>query len=253
MLSRSALSINIITGINKSMDGIHRSLEKLTSGYKINRASDDPAGLVISEQLRSRIASLNQEISNIGQNSLKFNTADSAVLELRRIVTEIRSYTLAASNAGMADENVTQAWQHAADGLVQSYNMIIDNTTFGTHKLLDGSAGSVASIDKLSSFDFSSPEGVQASLESIDSIVEELDIEIMQIGSRQNQEFISRERSLRVELENLTAAESSIRDTDYMYEYTNMLKERLVLHANVSLLAHSFINDQTVLRLTIPK
>lgn len=249
MLTQSALGINILNGINRAMDGVFRSLEKLSSGLRINRASDDPAGLVISEQMRSRIASLNQEIENISHNMFKYSTADSAALELRHALTDMRTYALEAAGAGYADENTFAAWQGAVDGLVSSYNFIVDSTSFGTQKLLDGSAGSVANVAKLEQIDVSSAEAAAQAVETIDSQIAALDQKLVAIGARQHGDFESRRNSLRIEMENLTAAESSIRDTDYVAEYSNLIRNKLVVQMGLSLLAHSHITSRSVLNL----
>lgn len=249
MISKSALGINIVHGINNALDGVFRSLEKLSSGLRINRASDDPAGLVISEQMRSRIASLNQEIENISHSMFKYSTADSAVLELRHALTDMRTYALEAAGAGYADENTFAAWQGAVDGLASSYNFIVDSTSFGTQKLLNGSEGSVADIEKLEQIDVSSAEAASDAVETIDSQIAALDRTLTDIGSRQHGDFESRRNSLRIEMENLTAAESSIRDTDYVAEYSNLIRNQLVVRMGISLLAHSHVTTQSVLNL----
>lgn len=249
MISQSALGISIVRGINNAMDGVFHSLEKLSSGLRINRASDDPAGLVISEQMRSRIGSLNQEIENISHSMNKYSTADSAALELRRTLTAMRTYAVEAAGAGYADENTYQAWQGSLDGLVSSYNFIVDSASFGTQKLLDGSAGSVADIEELEQIDVSSPEAAAAAVETIDSKIAALDQDLVAIGARQHGDFESRRNSLRIEMENLTAAESSIRDTDYVAEFSNLIRNKLVVRMGVSLLAHSYITTQSVLNL----
>ncbi len=249
MTNQSALSVNIVSGINKAMDGFYSSLEKLSSGFRINRASDDPAGLVISEQMRSRIASLNREIENINYNSYKYNTADSALLEMRHTLTEMRTYALEAAGTGFGDENTYQAWQGAMDGLVSSYNMVIDSTSFGTQKLLDGSAGAVADVPKLEQIDVSSAETASQAVDSIDEQIGALDQKLAAVGARQSNDYESRRSSLSVELENLSAAESNIRNTDYFSEYASMLKNRLLIQSGISLLAHAHITDTTVLNL----
>ncbi len=249
MTNQSALSINVVSGINKAMDGFYSSLEKLSSGFRINRASDDPAGLVISERMRSRIASLNREIENINYNSYKYNTADSAMLELRHTLTGMRTYALEAAGSGFSDENTYQAWQDAMDGMVSSYNMVVDSTSFGTQKLLDGSQGAVADVAKLEQIDVSSAEAASQAVDSIDEQIAALDQNLAAVGARQSGDFESRRNSLSIELENITAAESNIRDTDYFSEYANLLKNRLLIQSSISLLAHAYLTDSAVLSL----
>ncbi len=228
-------STNLVRNIGLSVTALNRSAERLASGLRINRASDDPAGLVISEQMRSRIASLNQEIENTTNVLNKYRTADSAVLQMRRSLTELRTYAVAAANDGGLDEGARAAYQTAADNLVGSYNYMIDNTSFGTQTLLDGSSMSVADIEKMENYDLSSAEAAEAAIGEIESV----DATLSEIGSRQANEFESNLANMRIEVQNLSAAESQIRDVDYLAEYASFIKNSLAVQAGVALLAHT--------------
>ena len=232
-------STNLVRNIGLSVTALNRSAERLASGLRINRASDDPAGLVISEQMRSRIASLNQEIENTTNVLNKYRTADSAVLQMRRSLTELRTYAVAAANDGGLDEGARAAYQTAADNLVGSYNYMIDNTSFGTQTLLDGSSMSVADIEKMENYDLSSAEAAEAAIGEIDQQIESVDATLSEIGSRQANEFESNLANMRIEVQNLSAAESQIRDVDYLAEYASFIKNSLAVQAGVALLAHT--------------
>ena len=246
----SSIGANYITlNLNRAYGAMLKSMEKLSSGYRINRASDDPAGLVISEQMRSRIASLNQEIENTTISINKYQTADSAALELRQNLTELRSLAVATANSGYNDETTTKAYQAEADNIVANYNRVRQNTSFGNQKLLDGSLGSVAVVPELAPFDLSTAESSEAAMESIDKEITRMDSVLSDIGATQKNDLESRLANLRIEVQNLTAAESQIRDLDFITEYSNFLRNRLVVQAAMSILSHNHISSQTVLRL----
>lgn len=244
---------NICRGINSSYSLMSKSMEKLASGLKINRASDDPAGLVISEQMRSRIASLNQEVENISSQINKYETASSATMQLRGILTEVRSLAVAASNGAINDPAIQQAYQAEADRLVSTYNSIIESAAFGTQKLFDGSEGSLTTISELAGVDFSDAVSSEEAIESIDEEIQRLDSTIADIGATQKNDLESRRSSLMIEAENLTAAESQIRDTDFASEVTSFLRNQMLLHSSLSLLAYSNISPQSTLALLIDK
>jgi flagellin len=248
-LKNNLMTLNLTRNIGLTYNLLGKSMEKLASGLRINHAADDPAGLIISEQMRSRIASLNQEIENISNQINKYATAGSAMLQLRGQLTELRSLALAAANEGGLDESSRRAYQDEADNIVNSYNSVIESAQFGHQELLDGSDGSVASVNKINHLDLSDAQSAGESIEYIDEEIEQIDAAIANVGATQKYSLESRLSSLRVESENLTAAESQIRDLDYALEYANFVRHQILLHSGMSLLAHAAISPGTVLLL----
>ncbi len=243
------IAVNLVRNLNQTYFNISKSMEKLASGLAINSAADDPAGLVISEQMRTRIASLNQEIENVSYQINKYQTADSALLQERSKLTELRTLAVAAANEGGIDESARAAYQAEADNIVGSFNMIRESSEFGTQKLLDGSEGSVADVNELISVDLSDTESAEAAMKQIDDEISQLDAQIADVGATQKNSLESRRTNLRIESQNLVAAESQIRDLDYAKEYTNFVKNEMLLKSTLSLLAHSTITSGSVLSL----
>ncbi|OGG95126.1 MAG: hypothetical protein A2527_08115 [Candidatus Lambdaproteobacteria bacterium RIFOXYD2_FULL_50_16] len=137
---------------NKSAMNAHRnllanetalrgSLEKLSSGLKINRASDGPAQLVISEQMRAQVASLNQAITNNENAVSVIQTSEGALNEVNALLVGMRQLAIHASNEGMNDEVMLQADQLEVENALSSLDRISAQTQFGQKKLLDGSNG----------------------------------------------------------------------------------------------------------------
>ena len=248
-LNYSLAAMNTVRNLNQGWQLMAGSMERLSSGLKINSAADDPAALVISEQMRSRIASLNQEIENTSIAINKYQTADSAALQMREKLVEIRSLAVGAANSAINDESITRAYQSEADALVQSYNGIVENAAFGTQKLFDGSSGSLATVARLGEYDISTPEGAEETIAAVDEEIARLDRTISDLGATEKNGLGSRLANLRVEAENLTAAESQIRDTDYAQEYSCLVRNRLIVQSAMSLLSYSNITAQSVLRL----
>jgi flagellin len=242
-------SQRISNNIKLSLSSLYQSMERLSSGLRINRASDDPAGLVISEQLRAQIGSMNQEIENISVNINKYQTGDSLVGTMREHLTELRSLAVAAANTGFNSEDAQAAYNRASELIAGGYNRIIENSEYNGAKLFDGSEGSLANISKLSGMNLSDADSIEASLDKIDAAEKELNAAQVEIGSTVKNEFESERRSLRVSLENLSAAESVLRDTDYVSEYTNFIGKLLNTKQGLAMLAHSKVNAQTVLKL----
>ncbi len=228
---------------------LSRVMARLSSGMKINSASDDPAGLVISERLRSQIGSLNQEIENTTHLINKYETGSSTVMEMRSQLTELRSLAVSAANEGFNNDTFQTALNQAAAGVVDNFNRTADSAVYNGTNLLDGSEGSLANVSKLENVDLSSAEAAEASLAIIDEAIAELDSVQIDLGATQKNELESRRSSLQITAQNLQAAESLQRDTDYAVEVANMVREMIQLDASIALLSHTNIGANSVLKL----
>jgi len=122
------------------------SMEKLSSGFRINRASDDPAGLVISEQFRAQIAGLGQAIENSEGSINMIQTAEGALNEISNLLISMRELAIHAANEGFNDADQLAADQAEIANAIKTIDRIAANTQFGTKKLLDGSKDNVATI-----------------------------------------------------------------------------------------------------------
>ncbi|MEE9554165.1 MAG: flagellin [candidate division Zixibacteria bacterium] len=125
---------------------IGRTMEKLSSGFRINRAADDPAGLVISEQFRAQIAGLNRAVQNSEASINMIQTAEGALNEINNLLVGMRELAIHAANEGVNDENQLAADQAEITNAIRTIDRIAANTQYGTKKLLDGSAANVAAI-----------------------------------------------------------------------------------------------------------
>jgi flagellin len=125
---------------------LSQSMEKLSSGFRINRASDDPAGLVISEQFRAQIAGLNRAIQNSEGSINMIQTAEGALTEINSLLVKMRELAIHAANEGFNDTAQLDADQAEIANSIATIDRIAANTQFGTKKLLDGSKDNIATI-----------------------------------------------------------------------------------------------------------
>lgn len=138
---------NNISAINtqRQMGNVNRAqsktLEHLSSGMKINVGADGPAALVISENMRSQIAGLNQAVENSEQGISMIQTAEGALNEVNRLLVKTRQLAIHASNEGVNDQRMLEADQAEIENALQTIDRISSMTQFGTKKLLDGSRG----------------------------------------------------------------------------------------------------------------
>lgn len=127
-------------------NAVSKSIERLSSGYKINNAGDDPAGLVISEKLRAQVGGLNQAIRNAGDAVNMVKTAEGALSEVNRLLRTMRDLAVHAANTGVNDTASLAADQAQIRSAIESINKISSETQFGEKQLLDGSAGIVTTL-----------------------------------------------------------------------------------------------------------
>ena len=118
-----------------------QSLQRLSSGFKINKGADNPAGLVISEQLRGQIVGINQAISNSEMATSIVQTGEAALSEVNNLLIRMRQLALQANNEGANDPTTLEATQLEIDSALRTINQVAQNTQFGNRKLLDGSGG----------------------------------------------------------------------------------------------------------------
>ena len=131
----SALKTNNVLGKNNK--ALERSLERLSSGYRINRAADDAAGLAISQKMKTQIAGLNQASRNASDGISVIQTAEGALIEVEEMLQRMRELSVPAANGTSTDEDRLQL-QAEVDQLKDEINRISETTEFNTKKLLDG-------------------------------------------------------------------------------------------------------------------
>jgi flagellin len=248
-INRNPSDPEMVSHLDRAEKSSDKTMGRLSSGWRISEAADDPAGLSISENLRSRIGSLNKEIDNTSQAIRKYDTADDTVNQLRSIANDLRSMAVGAANAGGSDASSRAAYQNAADRAVDSYNRIIKTATYNNANLLDGSEGSLVGLSNLPRIDLQSPDKASSAVERVDQALTELDKAQGTIGATQKFDLEARRSDLEVTTQNLAAADSQIRDADYSLEIATMIRDQIQVRAGVSLLAHANVTQNSVVSL----
>ncbi|QEG23354.1 flagellin N-terminal helical domain-containing protein [Mariniblastus fucicola] len=140
-LASNVGALNAQHNLTRSSNSLNKSIERLSSGFKVNRGADGPAALVISEKQRAQIAGLRQAIDNTEKAVSVVQTAEGALNEISSILVKVRSLALDSANAGVNDDDAFAANQAEIDNALDTINRIANNTQFGEKNLLDGSAG----------------------------------------------------------------------------------------------------------------
>ncbi len=251
--------------------------EKLSSGYKINRAADDAAGLTISEKMRSQIRGLTQASSNAQDGVSCVQTAEGALTEVHSMLQRMNELAVKASN-GTNTTADREAIQLEVKALVSEIQRVKQSTEFNTLSLLDGtfatknniaiqvgaanissqrikiqieniSVGRLGSSDlKLNAIDMSTLSGARKSISSITAAIAQISHIRSSLGAVQNR-LEHTIANLDNVVENTTSAESSIRDTDMASTMVDYTKNSILQQAGQSMLAQANQSTQGVLTL----
>ncbi|CAA9374659.1 MAG: Flagellin protein FlaA, partial [uncultured Phycisphaerae bacterium] len=167
-INTNVASLTAQRGLNKSQNLLNNTLQRLSSGLRINRGADDPAGLIASEGLRSEIAGINQAIDNSSRASNVISTAEGALSEVASLLLNVKDLVVEAANSGALSAEEIKANQLQVDSAVESITRISNTTTFAGLKLLNGSLDyltSGVSTADVKSLDISQANfGTQASI-----------------------------------------------------------------------------------------
>ena len=245
-----------------------KATEKLSSGYKINRAADDAAGLTISEKMRSQIRGLTQASSNAQDGISCVQTAEGALNEVEDMLQRMNELAVKAKNGTNTSED-RQAIQSEVNQLASEITRVQSATQFNNQNLLDGTfssgrnlqvganSGNVISftIKKMSAsaigvgnLKVTSETDAGAAIDSIKSAIASVSSQRSDLGAVQNR-LEHTIKNLDNVVENTTAAESQIRDTDMASTMVEYSKNNILMQAGQSMLAQANQSNQGVLSL----
>ena len=134
-------ALQALTNLNNVGSQLSASINRLSTGLKINSAADDPAGFVIAQGFQAQLSGITQALSN-NQDAINYTkTAEGALGEVNSLLNDARTLAVASANTATLDSNAIQANQQQLNSIIASIDRIAANTTFGTKHVLDGSAG----------------------------------------------------------------------------------------------------------------
>jgi flagellin len=268
-------ALNAYRNLSTTNNQMSKSLEKLSSGFRINRAADDAAGLAISEGLRSQIGGIKVAVRNTQDGISVVQTAEGGLSETTAILQRMRDLAVQASNEGGNDDNSETAMNAEVVQLSAELDRIAGKTTFNNVNLLDGqydkkfqvgyASGDTTSVKISSSsgstgfgasglgvdstkVDLTSASGAQTAIDAIDKAIVKVSTARADLGAIQNR-FEHTINNLNTTAENLTASESRIRDTDMAQEMTNFTRTQILTQAGTSMLAQANQSTQGILKL----
>lgn len=265
----TAMNSNRMLGITMSAQA--KSTEKLSSGYKINRAADDAAGLSISEKMRRQIRGLTQASLNAQDGISAVQTAEGALTEVHDMLQRMNELAVKAAN-GTNQSTDRQYIQDEMDQLIEEINRVAETSTFNERKLLDGDfnnvalhVGAEATTDNQISVTISGMDadtlgvgtvsvtgnnatGAMGAIGRIKTAIQTVSTQRSALGAIQNR-LEHTINNLDNVVENTTAAESQIRDTDMATEMVKYSNNQILAQAGQAMLAQSNQANQGVLAL----
>jgi len=250
----------------------NKSLEKLSSGFRINRAGDDAAGLAISEKMRGQIRGLDMAAKNAQDGISLIQTAEGALNETHSILQRMRELAVqSASDTNVGEDRA--ALQAEVTALIAEIDRIANNTEFNTQKLLNGdfsgankvihigaNSGQSVNINianmqaanlgsgGVAGVSISTQSGANTAITTIDNAIKAVSDERASLGALQNR-LEHTINNLGTSSENLTAAESRIRDVDMAKEMMEFTKMSILTQAATAMLAQANQQPQSVLQL----
>jgi flagellin len=257
----------------RSTNRLNTTFERLSTGLKTNRASDDPSGLVISELQKSQISGLSQAVENIDRSVTLVQTAESGLGEINNQLIKLRELAVDSANNAAQDTSSLTANQAEVDAVLASITRISDKTKFGSKALLDGSftaaqfqigafSGDTALLtitDKDATALGLSPAGVNinvttaagatAAITAIDVAINSVSTARGALGAFQSGTLEATKSNLSSQLENLQRAESLLRDTDFQKEVATFTSEQIRQQTASTVLGLANQSSQTILQL----
>jgi flagellin len=231
-----------------------KAMEKLSSGFRINRAADDAAGLAISEKMRAQLSGLNQAQRNAQDGISLVQTAEGALNEVHSMLNRVRELRVQYENGTLSTED-KEAIEKEVTALSSEITAIKDETKFNGNVLLGDTAFDIvvgADLEKITTATVSLGAATTVSMSSgiteIDAAIQAVSTTRAEFGAVQNR-LEHRLNNLATYQENLTASESRIRDVDMAKEMVNFSKLSILQQAGTSMLAQANQAPQSVLSL----
>ncbi len=250
--------------LRQTRELLDRSLERLSSGYRINRAGDDAAGLAISEKLRAKVRGLLQAQRNSSDGISLIQVAEGGLNEVQNILVRLRELGVQAASDTIGPKE-RKYLDLEYQSLKDEIDRIANSTEFNGTFLLDGTGGSLdfqvntggenlLGVDRIS-FDFfkldanadklgleeimvTTKENAQRSLAILDQAIDDVSSTRAELGAIENR-LTSTIRNLAISIENLSAARSRIKDVDIADETAELTKSQILMQAGTSVLVQA--------------
>ncbi|CCA94164.1 MULTISPECIES: flagellin [unclassified Novosphingobium] len=270
VINTNISAIRATNASNSASKMLSTSMERLSTGKRINSAKDDAAGLAIATSMTSQIKGMSQGIRNANDGISMAQTAEGALSEVTNMLQRVRELTVQGSNDTYSADDRTRM-QTEVSQLQSQITDVLGNTEFNGNKLFDGTAGTAGTVKiqvganasdtiDLTFDDVSAGTGMTAALavdvtalagtelDDLDTALDEVSTARANLGASQNR-LDSAVNTMTANVTNLSDARSRIEDADYSSETTAMAKSQILSQASTAMLAQANQSQQNVLSL----
>jgi len=269
-INTNVAALNAHRQLSQTDEKLRVSMERLSSGYRINRSQDDVAGLSIANKFRMEVRALRAAQQNVAQGQSLLQVAEGGTGKIEEIVERLKELAISAASSNVDDDGRSRI-NSEAQALMAEIDQIAQDTKYSGNSLLSGAinltfqvgSGNVTAEDRvtvstssgllssnlgLNTLSLSSVASAQSALTSLDAALVSVNLVVGEIGAAGSRlEFAA--GNLAISIENLDASHSTIRDADMAYEMTNLTKNQILLQAGTSMLAQANLMPQSILAL----
>jgi len=274
VINTNIASINSQRRLNETNNNLSTSMERLSSGLRVNSAKDDAAGLAISNRMTSQIRGMTVATRNASDGISLAQTAESAMGELTNTLQRMRDLSVQSANDGAVTGGDRDKLQAEFKQLNDELSRIVTSTEFNGKKIINGSlagglamqvgantaadnriaisienlATTLASVTAASIGSGATATGARGAIDAIDNAIKSIDTSRAKLGAIQNR-FTTTISNLQSSIENQSAARSRITDTDFAQETANLSRGQILQQAGTAMLAQANQSGQSVLSL----
>jgi flagellin len=269
-INTNVAALNAHRQLTETDEKLKVTMERLSSGYRINRSQDDVAGLSIANKFRMEVRALRAAQQNVAQGQSLLQVAEGGTNKIEEIVERLKELAISASSSNVDTDGHSRI-NAEAQALMAEIDQIAQDTKYSGNSLLSGainltfqvgsgnttaedritvttSSGLLSSNLGLSTLSLNSVASAQSALTSLDAALVSVNLVVGEIGAAGSRlEFAA--GNLAISIENLDASHSTIRDADMAYEMTNLTKNQILLQAGTSMLAQANLMPQSILAL----
>jgi flagellin len=274
IINTNMAALNSQRKLNQTNDSLSTSMERLSSGMRVNSAKDDAAGLAISNKMTSQIRGMTVAVRNANDGISLSQTAESAMGTMTETMQRMRDLAVQAANDAAVTTSDREKLQTEFKQLNDELTRIISNTEFNGKKIINGSlsAGAaiqvgantasdnqitisianlsvtIASVTIASIGSGATASGALAAIDALDAAIKAIDTSRASLGAVQNR-FTTTISNLQSSIENQSAARSRITDADFAMETANLSRSQILQQAGTAMLAQANQSTQSVMKL----
>ena len=239
------IGMSICRYLNYNQKALNKNMQRLSSGYRINSAADDPAGLSVSESMRAQISGLDIAQRNAQDQISSIQTADGALNEVHSMLNRMKELSVQSANGTYTSDTDRVNMNKEFTALKDEIDRITKTTSFNGKNIVKNDP--VSQKSGLSELNILTQENARKAMDELDKEVDNISGKRADLGAQQNA-LEHRINVMGITAENLQAAESRIRDVDMAAEMVDMAKNKILVECGNAMLAQANAQSKDILQ-----